>query len=58
MNRTHAADIFSLVVLLLLASSAAYARPAAPAPEIDPSMAVGAFALLAGSIAVLRARLR
>lgn len=26
------------------------------APEIDPSMAVGSFALIAGMIAVLRAR--
>ncbi|MGH9557709.1 MAG: hypothetical protein ACRD30_00615 [Bryobacteraceae bacterium] len=46
---------FSL--LLMGASSFAFAGMA-PSPEIDPSAAAGAVALLLGGVAVLRARRR
>jgi hypothetical protein len=29
-----------------------------PVPEVDPSLAIGGFLFLAGTIAILRARLR
>ena len=51
-----------LVIGFLLASGATANAMALyhlwPVPEIDPSLAVGAVALLAGSIAVLRAQRR
>ena len=52
------------LVLALGSSVAAHAHhhqdppPAPAAPEVDPSLAIGGFTLLAGTIAVARARRR
>jgi hypothetical protein len=42
-----------VLVVALVGSTAAYAIPA---PEVDPGMAISAFALLAGAVTVLRVR--
>jgi hypothetical protein len=42
-----------VLVVALVGSTAAYA---APVPEVDPGMAISAFALLAGAVTVLRVR--
>jgi hypothetical protein len=54
---------FLVLALALTTSIAAHARGTNPltpearqAPEVDPSLAVGGFSLLAGTLTVLRAR--
>jgi hypothetical protein len=42
--------------LVLSASTAAQAMMFRPSPEVDPSLAVGAVTMLAGTLVVLRAR--
>ena len=44
-----------MLVVALVGSTAAYANDL-PAPEVDPAMAISAFALLAGAVTVLRVR--
>jgi len=48
----------ALLVVTLFVASNAHALAHPPAPEIDPSMATGAFALLMGAVAVIRGRRR
>jgi hypothetical protein len=43
------------LVVALVGSTAAYAG-GPPVPEVDPAMAISAFALLAGAVTVLRTR--
>ena len=47
--------LVSVVVLFLSASAHAMKFPV---PVVDPSLAIGGFLFLAGTIAILRARLR
>ena len=44
------------VLILLLTASAAFAGSITPVPEIDPSMGIGALALLSGGLLLLRSR--
>ena len=44
-----------MLVVALVGSTAAYAG-SPPVPEVDPAMAISAFALLAGAVTVLRTR--
>jgi LPXTG-motif cell wall-anchored protein len=46
----------SVVVLLLTASAAFAGTPPPAAPEIDPTMGIGALALLSGGLLLLRSR--
>jgi len=48
-------NAFLLFGLVLLSSVRAHA---CDTPEVDPSLAVGGFSFLAGSLVVLRSRLR
>ncbi len=44
------------VLVLLLTASSAFAGTVTPVPEIDPSIGVGALALLSGGLLLLRSR--
>ena len=46
----------SVLVLFLTASAAFAGTGAPPAPEIDPSLGIGALALLSGGLLLLRSR--
>lgn len=48
----------TLGMLLLLCGLAGSAMAVTPVPEIDPGSATSAVALLAGSVMILRAKLR
>jgi hypothetical protein len=47
---------FLLLALVLCTSTAANAMMLTAAPEVDPGCAVGSLTLLAGALAVLRAK--
>jgi hypothetical protein len=47
--------VMLMLVVALVGSTAAYASGPL-VPEVDPAMAISAFALLAGAVTVLRAR--
>ena len=50
--------LFGALAVLLATSAAQATMPLPPhAPEIDPGYAAGAIALLAGCVAILRARI-
>jgi hypothetical protein len=53
-------NLLAILAMTFALSHASFARfgPPDPAPEIDPAMAVGALALLGGSIMVIRGRIK